>query len=97
MRPFWRWHVGIFVVVSIATFGLILWHNSLWYAVVPFVVGALLQWHMHYFVHCPKCSRRLRVRFTKERCVLCSRRYLYDCPDCKITWDSQYVEEPSSG
>jgi hypothetical protein len=96
MRKFWRWHVRIFVIACLATFGLIIWGDSDWYAVIPFIVGALVMLHMHRFVRCPGCGRRLRARLVKERYMPDSWRYLYDCPNCRTTWDSQYVQEPAS-
>lgn len=95
MSRFWRWHVRIFVVACVATFGLIIWRDSSWYGVVPFAVGALLMLHMHLFVPCPHCSRRLRARLVKEHYRPDSWRYLYDCSECQITWDSQYVQSPA--
>jgi len=96
MRQFWRWHVRIFVFASITAFGLIIWRDSSWYAVIPFAVGGLLMLHLHRFVRCPGCSRRLRARLVKERYMPNSWRFLYDCPECQITWDSQYVQDTSS-
>jgi hypothetical protein len=67
MRPFWRWHIRIFVTSILATFGLLIWRDSdsSWYGVIPFAVGGLLNLHMYYFVRCPHCSRRLRARVVR--------------------------------
>ena len=96
MRPFWRWHVRIFTLACLTTFALVIWRDSSWYAIIPFAVGGILMLHMHRFVRCPHCARRLRARVVKERYRPDAWRYLYDCPDCQITWDSQYVQDAAS-
>ena len=101
-RPFWRWHVRIFIVSALVCFGLYIRHasdtsgGSDWYWLIPFVTGALLMLHLHYFVRCPRCSRRIRARVVKER-EMNSWRYLYDCPACQTTWDSGFVQDAGSG
>jgi formate dehydrogenase maturation protein FdhE len=96
MKPFWRWHSKIFVAACAATFFLFIWHHFWWDWLIPFAVGALLMWHTHRLVRCPKCSRRLRARVVEERHTTDSWRYLYDCSNCRITWDSQYVVDGSA-
>ena len=96
MRPFWRWHIRIFATTGVATLGLLVWRDSSCYAAIPFAVGGLLMFHMHYLVRCPRCSRRIRARVAKERGRGDSWRYLYDCPECQVTWDSQYVQDAGS-
>jgi len=102
MRPFWRWHTRIMVASVFVAFGLLIWRSfsasdaSDWYMLLPFAMGGLLMLHMHRFVRCPRCARRLRVRKVREHGRADSWRYLYDCPDCQITWDSQYVQDASS-
>jgi hypothetical protein len=102
MRPFWRWHIRILVASVFVAFGLFIWRSlsvsdSLdWYLWLPFAMGGLMMLYMHRFVHCPRCARRLRVRKVREHGRGDSWRYLYDCPDCQITWDSQYVQDASS-
>lgn len=96
MPRFWRWYSWIFPVASLAAFGLIIWRDSSWYLVIPLTVIIVFLLHMHYFVRCPRCSRRLRPRVVPERWRPGFRHYLYDCPDCQVTWDSRYVEQPES-
>src|SRR5215831_18633556 len=78
MRRFWRWHVRIFVVASLATFPLIIWGDSSWYVVIPFGVGVLLTLHLYRLVRCPQCARRLPARVVKGalqgRCLAVSLR-----------------------
>jgi hypothetical protein len=97
MRPFWRWHAGIFAGTCLLTLALDAWRGWDWLWVAPFAVGALLMLHMHKFVRCPRCSRRLTARVVRERYMPDSWRYLYDCPECKVTWDSRYILDGSSG
>ena len=102
MARFWRWHVGIFAVTCLGTLAMMAWRDLAefpgfgWCWLIPFVVGALLMLHLHRFVRCPSCSRRLQARLVKERYMPDSWRFLYDCPKCRITWDSRYVQDASS-
>jgi hypothetical protein len=96
MPRFWRWYLRIFPVALLAAVTLSIWRNSDWYLVTPISVIAALLLHLHYFVRCPRCSRRLRPRIVKERWRSGYRRYFYDCPACRVTWDSHYVEQPES-
>jgi hypothetical protein len=95
MSPFWHWHTRIFGFACLGAMGLMIWRDSSWYGVIPFVVGAALSLHMHRFVRCPDCSRRLRGRLAREPATRDSWRILYDCSECRITWDSRYVQDPS--
>ena len=92
MGRFWRWHMMIFVLVSFMSFALAIGRGSSWYAAIPLAVGWLLMLHLRHFVHCPTCSRRLRARIVQERGKPDLLHFLYDCPSCQITWDSQYVQ-----
>jgi hypothetical protein len=62
---------------------------------VPFLVAlpACLALHVFipYAVFCPQCKRALMSRMQGEGQG--RRRAYYDCPDCKITWESEIVEE----
>jgi hypothetical protein len=97
MRRFWRWHVAIFVLASFATLAVLFWAGVRdlrgfdWCWGVPFAVGMLLYMHLYRFVRCPGCSRRLRARVDEKSGA---SHFLYDCPHCRVTWDSQYYVYP---
>jgi hypothetical protein len=95
LPKFGRWYAWIFGIASIGAMGLVIWLNSDWYAVIPFAVGALLTLHIYRLVRCPRCGRRLRFRLIRERSLPNSWRYLYDCSDCRITWDSRFIQPES--
>jgi hypothetical protein len=42
-------------------------------------------------IRCPQCSQRLEYREVKET-VYCKRLY-YDCQTCRITWQSELVND----
>jgi len=102
MPRLWRWwHGALLGVVMLAamTFAFLRANSVWWYlplALAIFIAG--LQWvRIEWFVRCPHCSRRLRPRKIDELYrPKGTRRFLYDCPHCQITWDPHYVEEPAS-
>jgi hypothetical protein len=70
-----------------------------WYLPIPVAIAvASLFWlRMNRLVRCPRCSKRLEPRKVDELYRPAgSKRYLYDCHACRITWDSQFVDEPMS-
>src|SRR5580693_8738667 len=101
MKRFWRWHIVIFVVSAIVT--LVLgamgdfagWPIPGWIWVIPFVIGGCLMSHLSWFVRCPNCSKRLKARLVEDLSRPGGDRYFYDCPDCRITWDSGFVQDRS--
>jgi hypothetical protein len=92
MPRFWHNHSNLFGLTCVATMALILWTDSSWYAVLPFVVGPLLTLHMRRYVRCPRCDRRLPARLVDVTDTRFSLRYFYDCPNCQTTWDPQFIE-----
>jgi hypothetical protein len=67
MPRFWRWYLRMFPVTLVTAVALSIWRDSDWYLFIPVSVIAALLLHLHYFVCCPRCSRRLRPRVVKER------------------------------
>jgi hypothetical protein len=70
-----------------------------WYLppVTAITLAGVFWLRMNRLVRCPRCSRRLEPRKVDELYrVEGSKRFLYDCHACKITWDSQFVDEPMS-
>jgi hypothetical protein len=101
MRRFWRHYglIGFVIGGASMLFAFIRGDSLSWYLpAVTAIALAVVYWlRMNRLVRCPQCSRRLKPRKCDELYrVKGSKRFLYDCHSCKITWDSQFVDEPMS-
>ena len=102
MPRLWHWwHQVAAVVIVLAAMSVAVWRadSVWWYLPLPVAaaVAGLFWLRMNRLVRCPRCAKRLKPRKVDELYrVKGSKRYLYDCHACKITWDSQYVDEPVS-
>ena len=96
-----RWYGVGAAVAILGAMSFAFWRaESLWWY-LPLPVAILILgfgWlRMYRLVRCPRCSKRLKPRMVDELYRPAgSKRFLYDCHACQITWDSQYVEEPMS-
>jgi hypothetical protein len=91
--PTWKRYVRYFVFFSIAGIGLIFRTGSFLYAAFPLVAWLIVVLRMR-TTTCPECGDQLPVRKVKEEAG--AERFVYDCPRCAVTWDSQYVRLPSA-
>ena len=94
-----RWYGVVSVTAIFAAMGIAIWRtDSIWWylpLLVAITIAGFAWLRLHQFVSCPRCSKRLKPRKIVEHYRPAgSRRFLYDCHHCQITWDSQYVEEP---
>jgi hypothetical protein len=96
-----RWYGLVTAVAILGAMSFAVWRADAfwWYLPLPvaiFIAG--FGWlRMYHFVRCPRCSQHLKPRKVEEIFRPAgTKRFLYDCHACQITWDSQCVEEPMS-
>jgi hypothetical protein len=102
MPRIWRWwHGGLAAAVMVAAMTCaFLRADSVWWYLplaLAIIIGVIRWARLEWLVRCPRCSRKLRPRKVDELYrPKGTRRFLYDCPDCQVTWDPHYIEEPAS-
>ena len=86
----WVWRRRLFLLVLLVSLILAIWRDSAWYVVGGIAIGFLGEWTVGLSARCPSCSRSLRARTVRETNDW--KRYVFDCSDCQITWDTEHLE-----